>query len=169
MTIFYCLRVGTPLTWRARSPYLYPPGTGWPGYTPRHWVPFHRLLRLVGLRWRYSTQPPHGIIQSRNLVPRYRWPVRAPTGLSTPRNPLNRVAFGWPSEAVETWQFLGIEHLSFSHRPVTAVTGVSLPQNTTVAKHWLCKQRPLLGNPCNIHASNNRTTGLCNSFLSYGW
>jgi hypothetical protein len=22
------------------SPYLYPPGTGWPGYTPRHWVPF---------------------------------------------------------------------------------------------------------------------------------
>jgi hypothetical protein len=29
-----------PPTWRARSPYLYPPGTGWPGYTPRHWVPF---------------------------------------------------------------------------------------------------------------------------------
>jgi hypothetical protein len=27
-------------TWRARSPYLYPPGTGWPSYTPRHWVPF---------------------------------------------------------------------------------------------------------------------------------
>jgi hypothetical protein len=23
-----------------RSPYLYPPGTGWPGYSPRHWVPF---------------------------------------------------------------------------------------------------------------------------------
>jgi hypothetical protein len=21
-------------------PYLYSPGTGWPGYTPRHWVPF---------------------------------------------------------------------------------------------------------------------------------
>jgi hypothetical protein len=21
-------------------PYLYPPGTGWPSYTPRHWVPF---------------------------------------------------------------------------------------------------------------------------------
>jgi hypothetical protein len=20
-------------------PYLYPPGTGWPGYTPRHWIP----------------------------------------------------------------------------------------------------------------------------------
>jgi hypothetical protein len=23
-----------------RSPYLYPPGTGWPSCTPRHWVPF---------------------------------------------------------------------------------------------------------------------------------
>jgi hypothetical protein len=23
-----------------RSPYLYPPGTGWPNYTLRHWVPF---------------------------------------------------------------------------------------------------------------------------------
>jgi hypothetical protein len=23
-----------------RSPYLYPTGTGWPSYTPRHWVPF---------------------------------------------------------------------------------------------------------------------------------
>jgi hypothetical protein len=27
-------------TWRARSPYLYLPGTGWPSYTPRHWIPF---------------------------------------------------------------------------------------------------------------------------------
>jgi hypothetical protein len=27
-------------TWRAKSPYLHPPGTGWHGYTPRHWVPF---------------------------------------------------------------------------------------------------------------------------------
>jgi hypothetical protein len=39
VTIFYCLRFETPPTWRARSPYLYPPGTGWSGYTPRHWVP----------------------------------------------------------------------------------------------------------------------------------
>jgi hypothetical protein len=30
--IFYCLRFET------RSLYLYPPGTAWPGYTPRHWV-----------------------------------------------------------------------------------------------------------------------------------
>jgi hypothetical protein len=27
-------------TLRIRFPYLYPPGTGWPSYTPRHWVPF---------------------------------------------------------------------------------------------------------------------------------
>jgi hypothetical protein len=30
----------TSPTWRARSPYLYPPGTGWPRYTPGYWVPF---------------------------------------------------------------------------------------------------------------------------------
>jgi hypothetical protein len=40
MTVFYCLRFETPPTSRARSPYLYPPGTGWSGYTPRHWTPF---------------------------------------------------------------------------------------------------------------------------------
>jgi hypothetical protein len=39
-TTFYCLRFETPPTWRARSLSFYPPGTGWPGYTPRHWVPF---------------------------------------------------------------------------------------------------------------------------------
>jgi hypothetical protein len=40
MTIFHCLRFETPPTWRARSPYLYPAGTGWPSYTPRHGVLF---------------------------------------------------------------------------------------------------------------------------------
>jgi hypothetical protein len=39
-TPFYCLRIETLPSWRPRSPYLYPSGTGWPGYTPRHWVPF---------------------------------------------------------------------------------------------------------------------------------
>jgi hypothetical protein len=51
MTIFYCLRFETPPTWRARSPYLYPPGT---------WFPFRRLLRLSGLRWGYSNPLSHG-------------------------------------------------------------------------------------------------------------
>jgi hypothetical protein len=40
VTIFYCLKFKTPPTLRVRSPYIYPPGTGWPGYTLRHWVPF---------------------------------------------------------------------------------------------------------------------------------
>jgi hypothetical protein len=40
VTIFYYLGFENPPTWKARSPYLYPTGTGWPSYTPRHWVPF---------------------------------------------------------------------------------------------------------------------------------
>jgi hypothetical protein len=39
-TIFYCPRFETPPTWRARSPYLYPPRKGWPSYTSSHWDPF---------------------------------------------------------------------------------------------------------------------------------
>jgi hypothetical protein len=40
----YCLRFEVPPTWRVRSLYLYPPGTGWPSYTPRHWVSFSSPL-----------------------------------------------------------------------------------------------------------------------------
>jgi hypothetical protein len=36
---YFTLRFETPPTWRARSPYLYLPGTGWPRYTPRHCIP----------------------------------------------------------------------------------------------------------------------------------
>jgi hypothetical protein len=46
MTTFYCLRFETPPTWRARCPYLYPPGIGWPDYNPRHWV---SILWFLGL------------------------------------------------------------------------------------------------------------------------
>jgi hypothetical protein len=35
MAIFYCLRFETPPRWRCTSPYLYPPGTGWPSYSPQ--------------------------------------------------------------------------------------------------------------------------------------
>jgi hypothetical protein len=38
MTTFYYLRFETPPNWRTRSPYLYPPDTEWPSYTPRRWV-----------------------------------------------------------------------------------------------------------------------------------
>jgi hypothetical protein len=31
---YFTVSSETPLTWRARFPYLYPPGTGWPNYTP---------------------------------------------------------------------------------------------------------------------------------------
>jgi hypothetical protein len=62
MPIFYWLRFETPRTWRARSPYLYPPGTGWSNYTPSTRFPFRRLLRLAGLRQRYSHQPPHRVL-----------------------------------------------------------------------------------------------------------
>jgi hypothetical protein len=31
----HILRFETPPTCRARSPYLYPPGTGWPSFTPQ--------------------------------------------------------------------------------------------------------------------------------------
>jgi hypothetical protein len=61
MTIFYCLRFETPpklegqapvfISPRKRVSRLYPPGIGFP---------FRRLLRLTGLRCRYSTPPPHG-------------------------------------------------------------------------------------------------------------
>jgi hypothetical protein len=61
VTIFYSFRFETPSIWRARSPYLFPVGTGWPSYTPRHWFPFRRLLRLAGLGWRYSNPPPRGV------------------------------------------------------------------------------------------------------------
>jgi hypothetical protein len=40
MTIFHCLRFENLPTWRARCPYLYPPGTGWTSYTPRDRFPF---------------------------------------------------------------------------------------------------------------------------------
>jgi hypothetical protein len=42
-TVFYSLRFETTPTWRATSPYLYPPRTGWSSFTPRHWVSFSSL------------------------------------------------------------------------------------------------------------------------------
>jgi hypothetical protein len=38
---YFTVSSETPLTWRARFPYLYPPGTGWPSYTPGHWRTTH--------------------------------------------------------------------------------------------------------------------------------
>jgi hypothetical protein len=49
---YFTVSSETPPTWRARFPYLYPPGAGWLSYTPGHWVPFMlslttRLIRLA--------------------------------------------------------------------------------------------------------------------------
>jgi hypothetical protein len=57
-TIFYWLRFKTLQTWRARSPYLYPPGTGWPSYR----VPFSvASYDSQGLQRRYSNRLYMGI------------------------------------------------------------------------------------------------------------
>jgi hypothetical protein len=51
-----------PPTWRTRSPYLYPLETGWPIYTPRHWLPILvAFYDMHGLQWDYSfPRSPHG-------------------------------------------------------------------------------------------------------------
>jgi hypothetical protein len=47
-----------PPTWRTRSPYLWPPETGWPSCTPRHWVPILvAFYGMHGLQWDYSLIP----------------------------------------------------------------------------------------------------------------
>jgi hypothetical protein len=48
-----------PPTWMARSPYLYPPGTGWSIYTPRHWVPILPPLTTHRSTVEVSNRPPH--------------------------------------------------------------------------------------------------------------
>jgi hypothetical protein len=53
-----CVR---PPIWSTRSLYLCPPVTGWPIIPPGIGFPFRRLLRLTGLRWRFSDPPPHGV------------------------------------------------------------------------------------------------------------
>jgi hypothetical protein len=62
----------TSPTWRARSPYLYPPGTGRHSYNPRYWVPFSSPLTArratvevfypasTRVRWNYA-KVNHGI------------------------------------------------------------------------------------------------------------
>jgi hypothetical protein len=53
--------------------------------------PFRRLLRLAGLRWRYSTPPPHGIewiLLCTAVYIVYRYPWRMFVACSYPRGPL---------------------------------------------------------------------------------
>jgi hypothetical protein len=65
MTIFYCLRFETP---QPGGPgpriYIFHEQQGGPVITPGTGFLFRRLLRLAGLRWRYSTSPPHNYVSS---------------------------------------------------------------------------------------------------------
>jgi hypothetical protein len=60
MITFYCLTFETPVTQRARSPYLYPPGRWWPSYNPRHCVPFSSTPMTRRATRGYLTRPLHG-------------------------------------------------------------------------------------------------------------
>jgi hypothetical protein len=71
MTTSYSLRFETPPTWRARSLYLYPPGIGWPSYTPRHWIPVLSPPMTCRLWWRYLNPPPQGRHSSSAAGPHY--------------------------------------------------------------------------------------------------
>jgi hypothetical protein len=58
MAIFYCPRLETRPIWRARSPYFYIPlEKSGPLVYPGTGFSFRRLLRLEGLRWKYSNPP----------------------------------------------------------------------------------------------------------------
>jgi hypothetical protein len=102
VTTFYCHRFETPSTWRARSPYLYPPGTGFP---------FHRLLLLAGLRWRYSTPPPHGIDFHYSCNPRYIASGRTQQKTSFPNNYSIVIDMCLPRRCIQTAVLL----LSFAY------------------------------------------------------
>jgi hypothetical protein len=55
-TLYFCLRFETPSTCRYRSPYLHPKEQESPVILPDAGLPSRPLLRLVGLRWRYSNR-----------------------------------------------------------------------------------------------------------------
>jgi hypothetical protein len=58
---YFTVSFEIPPTWRARFSYLYPPGTGWPSYTPGHWIPFMSSFTTRRAAVRYSNPPPHGV------------------------------------------------------------------------------------------------------------
>jgi hypothetical protein len=67
--IFYCLNFETPQP-GGPCPCIYiPQEQGSPVIPLGTGFPFGRLLRLAGLRWRYSIPPPHGIPTSRDRSP----------------------------------------------------------------------------------------------------
>jgi hypothetical protein len=68
---------------RVRFPYLYPPGTGWPSYTPGHWVPCTsslatRLWRLAGPHRDRTTNPRPKLLKRKQYLV-----IRPQSGLAT--------------------------------------------------------------------------------------
>jgi hypothetical protein len=57
VTIIYSLKFETPPTWRARSPYLYPSGTGWPSCRLRHWISIAPTLLVTVFRHGHHRKP----------------------------------------------------------------------------------------------------------------
>jgi hypothetical protein len=76
VTIFYCLRFETPQPGR-QGPRIYiPQKQGSPVISPDTEFQFHRLLRLAGIRWRYSNPPPRGVAYSCSSCAPYNRSVR---------------------------------------------------------------------------------------------
>jgi hypothetical protein len=53
--IFYCPNL------EGQVPIFMSLRTGWPSYTPGHWVPFSSPLTTRRATGRYSNRPPHGV------------------------------------------------------------------------------------------------------------
>jgi hypothetical protein len=149
MTIFYCLRFDTLWTWRARSLYLYHPGTGCPSYTPGTGFLFRRLLRLTGLRRKYSKQS-----QSRSRIQSYFTTCSLPPISSSwrqaPWDPRPDFFFNWTPASIDFKNILFVEKMGLSLMNIPGLS--SRVPFTHIARYWklfllhytqvLCQYRP---------------------------
>jgi hypothetical protein len=90
MALFYCLNEAPP-TWRARSPYLHPPGTGWHSYTTGHWVTVLSINITQTLKINRPVLSSERALQNKkpnylkkNFKEKEKW-SRVPDGCLTPR------------------------------------------------------------------------------------
>jgi hypothetical protein len=70
--VFYCLIWDSPQPGEPGPRIYIPQEQGGPVIPPGTGFPFCRLLRLAGLRWRYSNPPPHRVAYCSNIIHRYR-------------------------------------------------------------------------------------------------
>jgi hypothetical protein len=75
---YFTISSENPPAWRAWFPYLYLPGTGWPSYTPGHWVCGKGNVVLLlkywsdlGTRWKWVVWLMHPLLYTRWKCPRY--------------------------------------------------------------------------------------------------